>query len=406
MKIRRRPEDFRVREITALPISGSGSFTVYELRKRSWTTLDALERIAREFQVQRGRVAHAGLKDRHAETLQVITIAGGPNRELHWDDVSLFPIGRSPRAIRADDIAANEFQIVARSLSNDQIEMALSLWNNCKQPAIPNYFDDQRFGSIVPGQEFIAEAWIRENYERAIRLQFAERMRFDSGEDLRQKEILQEHWGDWKTCKALLSKSHRRSIITFLDDRPGDFKGAWARVNTDLRGLALSALQSDLWNHIVAAILKQHFPGDQQLQPLEFRTGPLPVLWKVETPLPPAIQAWQLPLPSARSPLPIAELQAVQDRALAERGWERSQLKVKFPRDRFFSRAMRPVWLVPRNLSITCDEDDLAPGRHKALLKFSLPRGAYATLVLKWLFRERVEEELASDDDSDSDAAG
>ena len=41
--------------------------------------------------------------------------------------------------------------------------------------------------------------------------------------------------------------------------------------------------------------------------------------------------------------------------------------------------------LKPEELTWQRGEDELAPGRQKLMLKFTLPRGAYATMVVKCL---------------------
>jgi tRNA pseudouridine13 synthase len=49
----------------------------------------------------------------------------------------------------------------------------------------------------------------------------------------------------------------------------------------------------------------------------------------------------------------------------------------------FFSKGERAGLCRPANLTCEVQPDDLHRGRHKASLVFELPRGAYATLIVK-----------------------
>ncbi len=62
---------------------------------------------------------------------------------------------------------------------------------------------------------------------------------------------------------------------------------------------------------------------------------------------------------------------------------DRHQVRVKFPRDTFFSKGLRDVLLIPRDLAAESSIDELNPSRHKLVLTFSLPRGAYATMIVR-----------------------
>ena len=64
---------------------------------------------------------------------------------------------------------------------------------------------------------------------------------------------------------------------------------------------------------------------------------------------------------------------------------ERRMLQIKYPRDTYFARGHRSATFTLANLTHTTPTDDLSPGRHNLTLGFDLPRGAYATMVLKQL---------------------
>jgi tRNA pseudouridine13 synthase len=209
----------------------------------------------------------------------------------------------------------------------------------------------------------------------------------DPADERRQKQILRDNWGKWPECQALLDRSHRRSIVTYLSDKvkagkPADFRGALARIQVDLRGLYLSAWQSALWNRLLSRFLEVACPG-QVLPRIKLTCGSvaLPVL---QDPL--TASAWldqQLPLPSARIDRPEGSVGDLLDQVLAEEHVELRGIRVKYPRDSFFSKGSRRIWIVPANPESAEAADELYPGRRKIQLSFELPRGSYATMLVK-----------------------
>jgi tRNA pseudouridine13 synthase len=90
-----------------------------------------------------------------------------------------------------------------------------------------------------------------------------------------------------------------------------------------------------------------------------------------------------LTLPSSRAEFKDESQRRLTEEVLAQTGLAIDQLRVKYPRDCFFSRGQRKV-LTTTDISTGSPEpDDVYPGRRKLLLEFELPRGAYATIVVK-----------------------
>ena len=185
----------------------------------------------------------------------------------------------------------------------------------------------------------------------------------------------------------MLERSHRRSIITYLSDkvkvgRDPDYRGAIARISVDLRGLYLSAWQSALWNRLLNEYLRANCPAEElRSQTLASGEVVFPVSWSGSRE--PA--AMDLPLPSARIDHPDGEIGDLLDRVLTAENIELRQIRVKYPRDSFFSKGSRRAMIHPSNLDCSTETDELYPGRKKLRLTFELPRGSYATILVKRL---------------------
>ena len=383
MKIKQEPEDFQVEEITSIAPS-QGPFALYRLEKRGWSTPDALAAVRRRWRIEPRRISYGGLKDRHAQTVQYLTIFHGPRRNLSHHDVHVYYLGQVPAAYSSQDIQANRFRLTLRDLPPEQRPMIEQRLSQLAREGVPNYFDDQRFGSVAgEGGEFIARLLVRGQFEDALRLALAAPYEYDRAAQKEEKRLLTAHWGDWAHLKDVLPRGHARSLVDYLRVHPGDFRGAVARLRPELRGLYLSAYQSHLWNRMLARWLQMHL-RPEQLRPVSLRLGDVPFHHGLESEQLHELAALQLPLPSARLKLDDADPRAELVRSvLAEEGLELRQMQIKGIREMFFSRGERAAWYLPRELSHTFAADDRHPGRDKVTLAFELPRGCYATLIVK-----------------------
>src|SRR5262245_48078325 len=95
MKLKQSPDDFRVEELTDYVAGDRGDFALYRLEKMDWTTPDALSLLRRRWRIQPRRVSCGGLKDRHALTVQHLTIFHGPRRNLAQQGVKVTYLGQS-----------------------------------------------------------------------------------------------------------------------------------------------------------------------------------------------------------------------------------------------------------------------------------------------------------------------
>jgi tRNA pseudouridine13 synthase len=385
MKIKCQPQDFVVTEICSRS-PADGAYALYRLTKTGLGTPEALQKIQRTWNLSAKQMAHAGLKDRHAVTTQCITIRNGPRAGLDADHLTLKYLGQTHKPVDAGDIAANRFEIVVRRLTDEQAQAMVQQAHQPHAGCVPNYFDDQRFGSLGPSQEYIAAAWCRKDYEQALWLALAEYNSHDDASERQEKQILRDNWKQWSTCKELLQRSHRRSVITYLVDHPDKFRKAFALIRTDLRRIYLSAFQSAVWNRAVALLL--HSRMTDPLPKLQIADAQLPFPDAIESSVFQQLARTSLPLPSARCKTLDPEMRPFCEQAAQHYGFSLSGMKVSFPRDCFFSRANRNVLLVPEDMTATAAADALYSGYHSVTLSFTLPKGCYATMVLKGFTRQ------------------
>jgi tRNA pseudouridine13 synthase len=384
MILKQSPEDFQVEELSDIQPS-EGPFALYRLEKSGWTTPDALQAIRRRWQLDQRRLSYGGLKDRHAQTVQHFTVFHGPERRMTHQGFTVTYLGRVAEPFLSDHIRANRFTIILRDVTRDERAACAQAFEEVRAWGVPNYFDDQRFGSVTDAGPFLAKSIILGRYEEALKLALTAFYPHDRRPQKQEKSVLRQHWGEWASCKELLPRGHARSLVDYLVHHPDDFRGALARLRPELRGLYLSAYQSHLWNRMLAAWLRAAFPTER-LVSAQLKLGEVPMHRALEDAELERLRGLSLPLPSHRVELAENdERQPFLEGVLQEEELTLEQFKLKGLREMFFSRGERPALCCPRNMTSTADADDSHPGKQKLRLTFDLPRGSYATLVIKRL---------------------
>jgi tRNA pseudouridine13 synthase len=382
MKLKYRPEDFCVEE---LPLDGpcdSGRFVLYRLVKKGIGTIEAVEATRRRWNLDARQISYGGLKDRHALTTQYLTIANGPLKPLRQQSFELSPLGRATRPYGPASFRGNRFKIVVRDLTEREAHGALAEVEAVARDGLPNYFDDQRFGSVGYSGEFIAHAWLVGDHERALYLALAEANRFDRSNIKAQKALLRGLWGKWPEAKARLERSSTRSIVTYLVDHPANFRGAFARLSRTLRVLYFSAFQSHLWNLILARWIESR-TGENERIAVELKMGRLPFPRGIDHERARELNETAIPLPTARTKAPSGPLGEVANDVLRSFELSWPALRVRHLKDVFFSKGSRGCLMFPQNFECSVALDEHHPGQRAARMSFELSKGSYATILVK-----------------------
>lgn len=386
MKLKQIPADFRVEELSNLEPRETGDYAFYQLDKKNWTTPDALTKVRQRWNIPFSRIAFGGLKDRHAATSQYITIFHGPKRNFTHPGIDLKYLGQLEQPFSSTDIKANRFTLALRSMSEAAVAQARTALTELARVGVPNYFDDQRFGSVAHEGQFVAREMVLGRYEQALKLALASPYEFDRSAMKDEKAILKEHWGDWARCKAALPRGHARLLVDYLTHHADDFRGALTRLKPELRGLYLSAWQSHLWNKMLALWIRTHFPHEKLLT-MKMRLGDLPIPRSMSEQRLLEWRTLSLPLPSARLKNdPAAPWAGIVGQVMESEGIALEQMKLRDMRKPFFSKGDRLAAVIPESLAFDAERDDLHHDRKQKLtLHFDLPRGSYATMIVKRL---------------------
>jgi tRNA pseudouridine13 synthase len=413
MTIRKLPNDFRVDELAdpawlgllRADMGPGACHAVYRVVKQSLATPELCVRLARALGVPPVRVEHAGLKDKHARTRQYLTVAmdgdarantgtrDGIVPELGGDNWSAELVGFAAEPVRSTIIAGNAFEIVVRDLSPRACEAMIERAELLRDPAMPaspavvftNYFGDQRFGSARHGEGFAARRLVEGDFEGALRLLIATPARKDSGARRETTRVLAGSWGRWdEALEATPSRAVERHAIAILASG-GSFVEAFEALPHATQTLCVEAYQSYLWNAAARALSREvggelAFSAEDDFGEMAF----VPVSRLTDE-----LRSVTMPMPARGVEIAGAWGRAMRG-ALDAEGLEMERLTIPGVRRPAFRSAIRPLLVAARGVEFgPVERDELAsprsPNRSKQRVSFTLPRGAYATVLLRAL---------------------
>ena len=151
-RLRCRPEDFAVEELPAYEADGRSGHLLVWLRKRGRSSEEAVREVAAQLDIPRAEIGLAGLKDRWAVTRQRISVperAAAALERFEHRDIELEPIGPHSHKLRRGHLAGNRFVLVLRELSTTPaiaVARARDLFERLASAGLRNFYGVQRFG--------------------------------------------------------------------------------------------------------------------------------------------------------------------------------------------------------------------------------------------------------------------
>jgi tRNA pseudouridine13 synthase len=381
-------EDFAVEEIPLYPFSGDGTHAYFMVEKRGLSTMQAVSDIARALGVRRFEIGYAGLKDSRAVTRQWMSLEHvEPERirALEIPRVQILEITRHTNKLRIGHLRGNRFDINVRRTQPGKLPALQDALETLARRGVPNYFGPQRFGGRGDSWQ-VGRAIVCANLEAAVDLILGQPGEEDHG-DIRRARQLYER-GEYAKAASLWPRMFRdeRNALSALDRSGGKKKRAFLALDRFLRQFYVSAYQSHLFNQVVAQRLNlgldRLLTGD-----LAWRHANGAVFEVLDSAIEqPRAEAFEIspsgPLFGYRMSQPAGAAGEAEAALLAGEG---------FTRESFHSRELRvkggrrPLRFPIGEATIRLGAD--ARGEYLALT-FSLPRGCYATSLLRELFAE------------------
>lgn len=144
------PEDFEVQELPAYLPCGEGEHCMAQVRKRGLTTPEAVRRVCEALGLAPGTAGYAGLKDKQGVTTQWISVAGATPKQmmaLGWPDLQVLQARLHRNKLRTGHLRGNRFTVQLRGTAGPgALQRARDVMDVIAARGLPNFFGAQRFG--------------------------------------------------------------------------------------------------------------------------------------------------------------------------------------------------------------------------------------------------------------------
>ncbi len=385
--IKQRQDDFFVQEVPLYEPSGQGEHVFCEIQKVGIPTFEAVDRIAAALRVHPRDIGYAGMKDANAITRQVFSIAGVSEAAvmgMHLADMTVQWAARHGNKLRLGHLKGNRFAIKIRDVNPTDVIKLSALTKLFSERGMPNYFGEQRFGRRA-NNHLMGAALIAGDPARLIKMllgdpikgvddpaQRSARMAFDRGDLAASMKMWPRRCG-----------MERRILARFI--KTGKASAAFLAVDEKIRRLWVSALQSALFNQVVARrldSLDRVMVGDLAEK---HDNG---AVFRVEDAAAeqPRCDAFEIsptgPLVGYRMTLPEGEPLAIEQAVMDEHGLKPSDFRVEGRHK--IKGARRALRVRPTDMELASGVDEYGSYITAA---FTLPAGSFATALLREIMK-------------------
>jgi tRNA pseudouridine13 synthase len=279
-RLRARPEHFRVRERERFDVEpvdadpGAYPHVVFRATLDNWDTNDFARALSNELGISRERVSWAGTKDKRAITTQLFSLSKiDPDELPEISGAEIEVLGRAGRPVLFGDLAGNDFEIVVDEPDepdgvdaiSDQLHAFAGADDDADVIGVPNYFGQQRFGSHRPVTHEVGLAIVRDSWEEAV-MAYVGNPSEREPESTREARQFVAETRDWEVALERFPDrlGYERAMLHELaqngGETPADFRAALETAPTNLQQLFVNAAQSYAFNLIVSKRLERGLP--------------------------------------------------------------------------------------------------------------------------------------------------
>ncbi len=352
-------------------------FLHLDLEKFNSDVAFCIKRLTRYLQVSQKRIGYAGLKDKRAITCQRISLFQPPVGRLNEFSSKLMDLRNAEwnsERIEIGSLKGNQFTITIRAIELEEKETRkriLNFFAEAKKNGIANFFGEQRFGGIRQITHLVGKAFVKGNIEEAVMLYLTGQAEKEEDAVKSARKNLAETRNFSQAVNEFPEKySFERAMIHHLCKNPNDFVNAFGKLPKSIRFLFTHAFQSHLFNRIIEERLKQGFELDAIDGDVLEDGIPTAALFGFE------------------SVLATGKAGEIEKKVLKEEGIELKDFFVKQMPEMSSKGGRKKIALQlhePELLEI--GKDEFNEGKLKAVVRFGLDKGNYATTALAELMK-------------------
>jgi len=392
--LKARPQDFLVEEIPLYAPAGEGEHIFLFVEKRELTTLQLRDALSRHFKVKRNAIGHAGLKDKHAITRQVISIhTPGKTPEdfpsfIH-DRASVLWVDLHTNKLQRGHLAGNRFSIKVRDVDPLAVRNAKQSLDRLARHGAPNRIGEQRFGFLM-NNHLVGRAMILRDAQGALDLILSPKPGAPKGSADARRAYADGRYRDGFELMPKVFKIERNLLRALSNDHPPS--KALRAIDPTAAGFFISAFQSAVFNRVLndrieAGTMDRLIEGDLAFVTKnrscfavtgeELGRDGSTLAGRVDDfELSPSGPMWGTTMARASGDVDGHELQALADVGVAPENLQNCEDSGGYPMIGGDRRPMRMAVIEPE-IEGGCDE-------HGGYIRcaFELPRGAFATTVM------------------------
>jgi tRNA pseudouridine13 synthase len=380
------------------------------LVKRNWDTFIALRNIAKQLDVSQKQISIAGIKDAKAVTAQHITVENCSIEDaskVNVKDIELRPVGYFHENLSSYYLLGNHFTIRVKVIKHSESTVAKRIAEVAEAVGavggIPNFYGHQRFGTTRPITHLVGKAIVEGDFEGAAMLFLAKSSIHEHPSSKQAREELQAT-GDFERALHNFPRQLRfeRFMLRHLVEKPADFVGAFLRLPVKLQALFVQAYQSYLFNRFLSARAKNGFSlnkaevGDYVVN-VERSGLPMVNVAKVASSKTIAetnqfVKAGRmrvaLPLTGMKQKPSQGVMGQIERRILEEEGVQTEDFRINAISEISGRGGVRAVLAPVQGFKLHGVSAVASNEReHQANLSFMLPRGSYATVLLREIMK-------------------
>jgi tRNA pseudouridine13 synthase len=248
-------EDFKVIELLVESISKDISrnagkfyrFPVLVLHKKG---LDSNHAISEIFNQLGTRIRVLGIKDSKAVTTQYATCEDKKIREGKTTHTNLSLLGFSKHSIKKSHIMGNLFEIKISNPSRNDISEFITEIKN-----IPNYYGLQRFGSERLVTHLVGREIIKRNFKKAVDIFLSQTTEYDTqfSKEIREKCTDPKNYGHVMKIVPKGMDLERKLLRSLIDGK--GYISALRSIPINIRRLFVHAYQAFMFNKCLSSMI-------------------------------------------------------------------------------------------------------------------------------------------------------
>lgn len=272
-KLKQKAEDFIVEELSIPPAKvENGEYTIALVRARNWETNRLVRQLARSLRISRKRIGFAGTKDKRAISTQLLSfhIPNEKVTDLKISEVEILNLWSSNKGLELGNLLGNKFKIRVTSIESSARQTKKTVESIRKRildfGGFPNFFGVQRFGGIRPITHIIGKYIIYGKFKEAVLAYVANPIEGEDEEAYEARRVLSQTEDYAEALKRYPDKlSFEKALLNHLVQNPNDYVGALKKLPKNLLMMFVHAYQAYLFNKILSRRLMNDLPINEPI---------------------------------------------------------------------------------------------------------------------------------------------